>query len=200
MTRRTAVRNHRRPLDPRFADPSLDAGPPDRPASERTPASPVRSRRGQALVEFALVLPIFFLVLAGILDFGFMLFSRMSVINAAREGARAAAMTADDTTIPTVVASRVSAAAAKGGITVDSSNVTLACLQTTSASYNPSTSTPACTWTLYKKTTNPGGAQPGDSVSVTVSYTYHSFFPLFFGSSLNLTSTVQMVLDNVTTG
>ncbi|MGZ6314992.1 MAG: TadE family protein, partial [Candidatus Limnocylindrales bacterium] len=43
-------------------------------------------KRGQALVEFAMVIPIFLLVLSGICDFGFMLYSRMSVINAAREG------------------------------------------------------------------------------------------------------------------
>ena len=47
-------------------------------------------KRGQAMVEFALVIPIFMLVLSGILDFGFMLYSRMTVINSAREGARAA--------------------------------------------------------------------------------------------------------------
>ena len=52
-----------------------------------------RSRRGsrtraQALVEFAVVLPVFLLILAGILDFGFILYSRMTVINAARDGAR----------------------------------------------------------------------------------------------------------------
>ena len=52
------------------------------------------------MVEFALVIPVFLLVLCGILDFGFMLFSRMTVINAAREAARAAAIVTDRTTIP----------------------------------------------------------------------------------------------------
>ena len=162
-----------------------------------------RSSRGagQAMVEFALVIPVFLLVLSGILDFGFMLFTRMSVINAAREGARVAAMTADDTTIVNAVQKRVVSAGSSGGITVNpTTDVTLLCLQTTSSSYSATTKTPQCTWTLYNKDTNKSGAQPGDSVSVTVNYSYKSFFPLLFGTSFNLSSTVQMVLDNVTTG
>lgn len=48
--------------------------------------------RGNALVEFALVLPLLLLVFAGIVDFGF-LFQRYEVItNAAREGARLAVL------------------------------------------------------------------------------------------------------------
>ena len=165
-----------------------------------------RSRRGtgQAMVEFALVVPVFLLVLSGILDFGFMLFTRMSVINAAREGARYGAMYADPTNLATVVKNRVSSAASSGGIFVDpndSNAVTVVCLQTTSSSYSATTQTPKCSLSaLYNKNTNPSGAQPGDSVSVTVNYSYKSFFPLLFGTSFNLSSTVQMVLDNVTTG
>jgi hypothetical protein len=50
------------------------------------------SRRGNSLVEFALVLPLLLLVFAGIVDFGF-LFQRYEVItNAAREGARIAVL------------------------------------------------------------------------------------------------------------
>ncbi|MGZ5408336.1 MAG: TadE/TadG family type IV pilus assembly protein, partial [Aeromicrobium sp.] len=47
-----------------------------------------RRREGQSLVEFAVVLPVFLLILAGIIDFGLGLYSQMTVINAAREGAR----------------------------------------------------------------------------------------------------------------
>lgn len=54
-----------------------------------------RSRRDEAgaeLVEFALVLPILLLLVAGIVDFGF-LFQRYEVVtNAAREGARTATL------------------------------------------------------------------------------------------------------------
>jgi hypothetical protein len=48
--------------------------------------------RGAALVEFALVLPLLLVVIAGIVDFGFA-FQRFEVItNAAREGARMAVL------------------------------------------------------------------------------------------------------------
>jgi uncharacterized protein (UPF0333 family) len=141
-----------------------------------------RRRRGQALVEFSLVLPIFLLVLAGILDFGFMLYNRMTIINAAREGAHAAVIVADYTTVPTVVEGTVVANAARGGITLGAGNVTITCLKTSVSQSSPS----ECgSWS---------DAIFGDSVKVTVSYTYHSFFPLYFGASFNLSSTVQMVL------
>ena len=140
-----------------------------------------RRRSGQALVEFALVFPIFMLVLAGILDFGFMLYNRMTIINAAREGAHSGIIVADYTTIPVIVESSVISNAARGGITLTSSNVSIECVQTSSGSVSP----PSCAWDTVI---------PGDSVKVTVSYAYTSFFPLFFGTTFNLSSTVQMVI------
>jgi len=148
------------------------------------------------MVEFALVVPVFLLVLSGILDFGFMLFTRMSVINATREGAHAAIIVADATTIPDAVQARVISAAAQAGLGLTAANVSsVTCVETTSTATPP----PSCTWTLYDKTSNTTGAQPGDSVLVTVNYNYHSFFPLLFGANIPLTSTVQMVLENVAT-
>src|SRR5688500_18998646 len=44
--------------------------------------------RGQALVEFALVLPLFILMLVGVFDFGRIIWARNALENAAREGAR----------------------------------------------------------------------------------------------------------------
>jgi Flp pilus assembly protein TadG len=52
----------------------------------------MRSERGAALVEFALCVPLLLVVIAGIVDFGFV-FQRYEVItNAAREGARLASL------------------------------------------------------------------------------------------------------------
>jgi len=53
----------------------------------------IRSRRkngekGQALVEFTLLVPIFLLLLFAIVDFGMGFYSWITVTNAAREGAR----------------------------------------------------------------------------------------------------------------
>jgi Flp pilus assembly protein TadG len=46
--------------------------------------------RGQSLVEFALVLPLLLLILLGIIQFGFIFNTQVTITNAAREGARAA--------------------------------------------------------------------------------------------------------------
>jgi Flp pilus assembly protein TadG len=136
------------------------------------------------LVEFALVIPIFMLVLSGILDFGFMLYSRMTVINAAREGARAAVIAPDATTIPTVVLGRVRSVMAGLATSDPPLHVpTPTCVAIKTAS------PPGCTWATTSS------SQPGDAVSVTVDYTYTSFFPLLFGSTFHLVSTVQMVLE-----
>ncbi len=47
---------------------------------------------GQDLVEFALIAPLLFLLLFGILEFGVVIWRYNTVANAAREGARAAAV------------------------------------------------------------------------------------------------------------
>ena len=47
-----------------------------------------RGRKGAELIEFALVLPLLLLIIAGIIDFGFLFQSYEAVTNAAREGAR----------------------------------------------------------------------------------------------------------------
>jgi Flp pilus assembly protein TadG len=51
---------------------------------------------GQAAVEFALVLPIFLLLICGIIEFGMLFSSQLSIKQYAREGARYAAVHSDD--------------------------------------------------------------------------------------------------------
>lgn len=53
---------------------------------------------GAAMVEFALVLPLMLLVIGGVVDFGRMLFTEVTLTNAAREGARAAVVSTATTT------------------------------------------------------------------------------------------------------
>ena len=55
--------------------------------------------RGQSLVEFSLVLPIFLLVVCSLIDLGRAVFTYTSVTNAAREGARLAIVNQDATRI-----------------------------------------------------------------------------------------------------
>lgn len=133
-------------------------------------------KRGQAMVEFAMVLPLFMLVLSGIADFGFALYQRMTVINAAREGARAAAMVSDHATIVTTATGAAQAAAAQGGIT----GVTVVV-------------------TCSPHASDCSDAQVNDLVTVKTSYPYSSFFPLTFRATFTLDSKVQMVLESLGT-
>jgi hypothetical protein len=59
--------------------------------------------RGQALVEFALIMPLFVMVLTGVIVLGIIVFYNQQLTNAAREGARFAAIhSASDPFCPTV--------------------------------------------------------------------------------------------------
>ena len=50
------------------------------------------NKRGQALVEFAFILPFLLVIIGGIVDFGLAFFVGQVIENAAREGARAGAV------------------------------------------------------------------------------------------------------------
>jgi Flp pilus assembly protein TadG len=141
-----------------------------------------RGDRGQSLVEFALVIPLFLLILFGILEFGFLLYSRITLINATREGARTAVTQVDNPQgIPPLVKSQIQA-----NITaLRWSDVTVV-VTCANASGNP-----ACDFAS-------GGAadpMPGDSVNVATSYVYRPFFARFFVTTVNLGTTVRMVLE-----
>ena len=135
--------------------------------------------RGQSVVEFALVVPIFLLILFGIMDFGFILYSRMTVINAARDGARIGiTLTDTPTMIPAQVANQASGSS--GGL-VTNGMVSTICIPGSGAGQHCAS--------------NFVNAVPGDSVRVSVTYPYHPFFPLLFGQTIPMTSTVQMTLE-----
>jgi Flp pilus assembly protein TadG len=139
-------------------------------------------RRGQAMVEFAMVLPIFMVILSGICDFGFALYQNMSVINAAREGARAAAMVSDPARIVVTAVGAATSAGSGGGVAVTVDPVY--CYHTKG---DPESKVPINCLSVVN----------GDSVSVTVNHVYEPFFPLLVGREFPLHSTVQMVFDNL---
>lgn len=61
-----------------------------------------RTPHGQALTEFALISPLFFMLLFGIISLGIGVFYQQQVTNAAREGARYAALHSATARCPTV--------------------------------------------------------------------------------------------------
>jgi len=58
--------------------------------SRRQPVGRVYKRRGAALVELAIVMPVLLLVVFGIIEFGQMTYVRQTLISAATQGARRA--------------------------------------------------------------------------------------------------------------
>ena len=73
-------------------------------------------RKGQSIVETALILPIIILVLTGIIDFGLMFNNYLVITNTSREAARNAAVGATDSQIASLVANMTSS--------LDSSKIT----------------------------------------------------------------------------
>jgi len=66
---------------------------------KRLTGGPRKREDGQSLVEFAMVVPIFLLVLFAIVDFGMAFHAWITITNSAREGARAGAVHAPAATI-----------------------------------------------------------------------------------------------------
>jgi Flp pilus assembly protein TadG len=57
---------------------------------------PTDGQRGQALVEFALIVPLFAVIMFALLDFGRVIYTKNTVEEAAREGSRAGTVEAVD--------------------------------------------------------------------------------------------------------
>jgi Flp pilus assembly protein TadG len=132
-------------------------------------------RTGQSLVEFAVILPVFLLILAAIIDFGLGLYSQMTVINAAREGARLGVVEPGNVA---GIDARVQAMST--GLDQSRLSVSTTCLRPSGSSFA------ACSSPQW---------QSGDAVVVKVDYGYRMLWPLAFGNSIDLSSTVQMRIE-----
>ncbi len=83
-----------------------------------------KKRRGAAAVEFAVVAPVFFLFVFGIIEYGRMVMVQQVITNASREGARAAVLDgATNTSVQAVVTQYLSAGSVSGAtITITPTN------------------------------------------------------------------------------
>lgn len=163
---------------------------------------------GQALVEFALVIPIFLLLVFGLLDMGRAVYANHTLSQATREAVRLAAAqaswvgqtTADEATCnapagpvcPATVAAlkaNVDAAANRMAVglgALPSGQIYMQC--------NPAGSTaPTGAWTGSSCTSN--GA--GGLVSVRIAYTFTMITPLVgqIANNLSLSATATMVIN-----
>ncbi len=90
----------------------------------RTPRLPAQRERGQAVVEFALVMPVLLLLLLGIIQFGSVFRDYIALTDATRVGARQAGVARSlqpaSTREPAVIASVY-----KAGVNLDPSKMTV---------------------------------------------------------------------------
>lgn len=131
----------------------------------RQQARRTRERRGTALVEFAMVAPVFFLFMVGAIEFGRAIMVQEVLTDASREGARVGILDNSQT-------SDVDAAA----------NAYLSAMKVSGA-------------TVSVSPQNPGNTPSGTQVTVTVSIPYKSVSwvpaPWFLGSATLTASTVM---------
>jgi Flp pilus assembly protein TadG len=136
-----------------------------------------RRDRGAALVEFALIMPLLFLLVAGTIDFGYMINRDTLINNAAREGAREGTVNPNATAIESVVRSALS------DLDQTKLTVTVTCRK-------PDDS--ACT-------TFAADAKSGGVAIVRVQYvhTFFTFVPtaVGLGNTTTLTKTVEMRIE-----
>jgi Flp pilus assembly protein TadG len=126
-------------------------------------------------VEFALIAPLLFLLVFGIIDFGLGLSASVTVNNAAREGARLAAVDPDPARVDAAVR------AATKSLNQAALSVTVACARPDGT---------VCPGGLA------GGAS-GDQATVTVTYNYGLVTPLtaVIGSTMKIETASNMRIE-----
>ena len=150
--------------------------------SGRTRTRGARRQRGSMAVEFAMVFPLFFAVVYGIVVFSLMMVAQQNLTMAAEEGARAALNWQSNTSQQTALANRAQAAC------VAAKNVVASIVS--SATCTPTSS--ACNSGMY-------------CVNVTLSYDYKAnpfmpaipFLSLVMPPALTSSAVVQLNPENI---
>ena len=162
-----------------------------------------RPARGQALVEFALVIPIFLLLIFGLLDMGRFVYMHSTLSQAAREGARLGAVEAywigsGDASCNTsggpvcpanLAALRTDILTAANRMMTPFGPITAAKLYTSC----DATTAPTGNWTSQTCTTNSAGRL----ISVRVEFTIQPMTPIInqFFPSITSTASATMVIN-----
>ena len=63
----------------------------------------LKKESGQSVVEFALILPILLLIVCGVIEFGMLFGTQLTLQNSSREGARYAALHSDDSDLENTI-------------------------------------------------------------------------------------------------
>jgi len=119
-------------------------------------------RRGQSVVEFALVLPVLLLLVMGIIEFGRIFMAQQSITNASREGARTGVLPSSTSSD---VQNTVTSYMASAGLD-DTCTVTMTNVGPTVSSGSPTSVTVQYTLPILT-----GSIIPGLGSSMTLSHT-----------------------------
>jgi len=143
----------------------------------------IGSHFGQSMVEFALILPLFVLVIIGIFDLGRAFFAFIAISNGAREGTRVYTFQPDKTTIDDITyAITTEIGSSVSLIPVDWHNIEAIDIRCGPA-YDPVNSDLAL------------AACPGEQpIRVTVTYTQDLILGFFFSQPLTLVRSAEMMV------
>jgi Flp pilus assembly protein TadG len=154
-------------------------------------ASASRRSKGQSVVEFAIILPVFMALLLIAIDFGRIFYTTIQLSNAVRE---AASYGATQPTDPLGMISRANRERSSQGqagqqMTLTSANISTRCA-------TPADVTIACSQ-------SPGGAGAGNTLTVTITAPFGFLTPFinnFFGGSLDVSSSATVAVLNSAAG
>lgn len=148
----------------------------------RQPSRKRIRRTGQALAEFALVLPIIALLLLGTIQFAFILAAQIGVTNAVREGARLAAVTTPTSTSVQADANKIAIYNALTGANgLLARNVFAFNTANVVTTGTPGTPVTSVCYNGFVDTTAAGPAFNAVKVKVVVVYRHPIFVPLLDG-------------------
>ncbi len=150
---------------------------------------------GQSLVEFALVVPVFLLILLAIVQFGFIFNAQVTITNAAREGARAATIYVYNAKL----ANKATNDAARSTAALVAARQSLGILD---ASQFPTTGNNFVVAYTLPTDVQESDARTGEQVTVTITYRQDLIIPLVANllpgvtnNKLAQSSTVTMVIN-----
>jgi Flp pilus assembly protein TadG len=160
---------------------------PRRSRTRRRPA-------GQAMVEFALVAPMFFLLLFGIVEAGRFIFYYETLSHATREGARYAIVNGANT----LGCPSGPAAPGTSGCDTAGNNVVTRVRQSAYGVPSAGVAVDRCWWytTCDFVSHGDGNNARGATVTVSASYTYSSLIPLVPLPPITVTAESSLVVNN----
>jgi len=191
------------------------------PLRRRGRAMGLAGRRGQSLVEYAATVPVFLLILLGLLEFGFAFSHHLTMEYASREGARVGSALANGTdafpcaNVDDQVIAAVQRVLVAAGSQIDLDQINeIRIYQANNADGNEGSA--ANIWRRGNGPTIPGESQPlkfarasgnwsacsrlnganPDSIGVSVSYTYRFVTPL--ASLMRLVGAGQLAMNDRT--